>query len=103
MENEPAKQETEIEALARLVKAGFDRMDERFEKVDERFVAIDQRFTDVNKRIDGLSYRVGQLDAKLDEHRQESKAEHAALRAVVGGLSHTLTDHEERIKMLEGE
>jgi predicted nucleic acid-binding Zn-ribbon protein len=110
MENGSPKGETEIEVLARLVKDGFDRMDkgfqemdERFEKVDERFVAIDQRFTDVNKRIDNLSYKVDQLDAKLDTHRQETKDGFDAVHRVIGGMSHTLTDHEERIKELEGE
>jgi predicted transcriptional regulator len=37
--------------------------------------------------------RRNQLDAKM-EKRQEAKTEHAALRGVVGGMSHTLADHE---------
>ena len=110
MENAPKREEIEIETLARLVKTGFDRTDKGFEEmragftaVDERFVAIDRKFMDVNKRIDNLSYKVDQLDLKLEAHRQETKDGFAAVRAVVGGMSHTLADHEERIKMLEGE
>jgi hypothetical protein len=53
--------------------------------------------------LKGLSYKVDQLEAKLDQNRQETKDEHAALRGVVGGMSHTFADHEERIKALEGE
>jgi hypothetical protein len=50
----------------------------------------------------GISNKVDQLSDKVDEHRQETKADHAALRSVVGGMSHTVADHEERIKALEG-
>jgi predicted nucleic acid-binding Zn-ribbon protein len=110
MENEPPKAETEIEMLARLVKDGFDRMDKGFEAMhagfantDERFAAVDERFTDVNKRIDNLNYKVDQLDAKVDAHRQETKDGFAGIHRVIGGMSHTLADHEERIKALEGE
>jgi archaellum component FlaC len=101
MEN--GTEETEIEKLARLVKDGFDRMDERFGSVDEQLAKVDERFTTVNKRLDNLDYKVGQLDAKLDLHRQETKDGFAVVRAVMGGISHTLADHEERIKELEGE
>jgi hypothetical protein len=110
MENTPNGGETEVELLARLVKAGLDRMDKGFEEmhadfaaVDERFVAIDQRFTDVNKRIDNLSYKVDQLDAKVETHRQETKDGFASFKAIIGSLSHTVVDHEERIKAPEGE
>jgi len=103
MENEPAKQETEIETLARMVKAGFDRMDGGFEEMRAGFSKTDERFKAVDKRIDNLSYKVDQLDAKLGAHRQETKDGFAGLHRVIGGMSHTLTDHEERIKALEGE
>jgi uncharacterized coiled-coil DUF342 family protein len=110
MENTPDMGETEIELLARLVKAGLDRMDKGFEemhagfvKTDERFATVDERFTDVTKRIDNLSYKVDQLDAKLGAHRQETKDGFASFQAIIGSLSHTVVDHEERIKELEGE
>ena len=50
-----------------------------------------------------MSYKVDQLDAKLDQHRQETKDGFDTMRRVMGGMSHTLADHEERIKALEGE
>ena len=104
MENNPEKKESEIEALARIVKAGFDRMDTEFAGVRDE---ISAGFAAVNKRIDGvqqnLGYRIDQLDQKLDQHRQETKDDFDAMRRVGGGISRTLTDHEERIKALEGE
>jgi len=103
VENTPEKEETEIEKLVRIVKSGFDRMDERFEKVDEQFPKVDERFTDVSKRIDNLSYKVDQLEGKLDQHRQETKDGFAGIHRAMGGMSRTLTDHEERIKALDGE
>jgi hypothetical protein len=39
MENEPEKKESEIEALARMVKAGFDRMDAEFAGVRDEMNA----------------------------------------------------------------
>jgi uncharacterized coiled-coil protein SlyX len=114
MENEPAKQETEIEALARMVKAGFDRMDTEFAgvrgemtagsaAVNKRIDHLDTRVGSVEKGLQGLSYKVDQLDAKVEKYHHETKTDIAALRGVVGGFSHTLTDHEDRIKALEGE
>ena len=50
----------------------------------------------------GLGYKVDQIDAKLDQHRQETKDGFAAVHRVIGGMSHTLADHEERMKTLEG-
>jgi hypothetical protein len=41
--------------------------------------------------------------AKVDEHRKETKVDNVALRSVVGGMSYTRADHEERINALEGE
>lgn len=103
MENGEPKSESEIDALARIVKDGFDRMDKGFEEMRAGFASADSRFTTVNKRIDTLSYRVDQLDQKLDQHRQETKDGFAAVHRMIGGMSHTLADHEERLKALEGE
>jgi hypothetical protein len=60
-------------------------------------------FAASSNSLDVLNKKVDRVDAKLDQHRQETKADHATLRGVVGSMSHTLTDHEERIKALEGE
>ncbi len=100
---DPKGEETEVELLARLVKASLDRMDKGFQEMRVGFAAADERFTTVNKRIDTLTYKVDQFDTKLDQHRQETKDGFAAIRGVMGGMSHTLADHEERIKALEGE
>ena len=44
-----------------------------------------------------------QLNHKLDQHRQETKDGFDGFPRVVGGMAHTLADHQERIKALEGE
>ena len=49
-----------------------------------------------------LNQKIDRVDTKLDVHRQETKDGFAGLHRVVGGLSHTLADHEERLKALEG-
>ena len=103
MENETPKSETEIETLARMVKAGFDRMDGGFEEMRAGFSKTDERFKAVDKRIDNLSYKVDQLDGKVEKYHQETKTDLAAIRGVIGGISHTLVDHEERLKVLEGD
>ena len=103
MENKEQPKIT-LDKLAEMVASGFAEVQEKIDgsvgglrtEMNAGFAAVDRRFTVMSQRID-------QLDAKLEAHRQETKAEHAALRAVVGGMSHTLADHEERIKMLEGE
>lgn len=59
------------------------------------FAAVDRRFTVVGQRID-------QLDAKLGEHRRTNDG-FETIRRVVGGMSRTQSDHEDRIKALEGE
>lgn len=113
-ESNPQKEETDLHTLIRITTAGFERMDSEFQSIDDRFTVIDARFTEVdasfaaiNRRIDNLgeslSYKIDQLDAKVENYHQETKTDLAALRGVVQGMSHTLTDHEERIKTLEGE
>ena len=70
MKNEP-KPEKEIEALARIVKTGFDRMDAGFEEVNQRVDALDNRVADVERGLKGLSCKVDQPDQKLDQNREE--------------------------------
>ena len=53
--------------------------------------------------INSLKQKIEQLDQKLDQHRQETQDGFAAAHRVIGGISHTLADHEVRIKALEGE
>ena len=107
MENDQPKRIT-IDDLAAMVAKGFADVEVKIDAavgdlrtdMNGRLAAVE---TGLSKRIDNLSYKVDQIDQKLDTHRQESKTDHAALRAVVGGMSRTLTDHEERIKALEGD
>jgi tetrahydromethanopterin S-methyltransferase subunit G len=99
--------ESEIEKLARMVKEGFDRMGEQFERIDRRFDTLSGEMRDgfaaVNKRVDLLDQKVDRVDAKLDQHRQETKDGFAAVHRFIGDISTTLSDHEQRIKELEGE
>jgi len=76
-----------MDSFAKIVKEGFDAVDERFTKIDERFTKIDERFDvmasvtqsqfaevkeefrNVNERIDVLSTNVDgfvQLHRKLE-------------------------------------
>ena len=109
MENEQEPKIT-IDQLAGMMANGFAEMHDRFEKVDARFDAIDvrlegadHRFAGIDKRLDLLNQKIDRVDAKVEAHRQETKDGFAGLHRVVGGMSHTLADHEERLTALEGE
>jgi phage shock protein A len=106
MENDPPKRIT-IDQLAAMMANGFAEMRDQFATLETHVGDLGGRVasmeTGLNKRIDTLSYKIDQLDQKLEAHRQETKDGFAAVRAVMSGISHTLTDHEERIKELEGE
>jgi tetrahydromethanopterin S-methyltransferase subunit G len=93
--------ETEIEQLARMVQTGFAEMHERFEKIDERFDGVDRRFAGIETRLEVLDQKIDRVDAKLDRHRQETKDGFAGVHRVLGGISATLADHDERIKAFE--
>ena len=69
----PARKETEIESLARVVVAGFGRMDKRFEQVDKRFEQMDEK----------LNERLGLVDSQL------------------ASINHTLNNHSERLDRIE--
>ncbi|GEM_PF-3150265 len=45
--------------IGRLVKQGFEQVDERFAHIDERFTQVDERFTQMEARFD-------RVDAQLD-------------------------------------
>jgi hypothetical protein len=117
--------ETEIEKLARMVKSGFDDMQKQFGEVreemhtgfadlrgemtagfaavDERFAGVDERIAGIDKHMNVLDQKIDHVDAKLDAHREETKDGFTAVHRAIGGLSATLVDHEERLKVLEGE
>jgi predicted nucleic acid-binding Zn-ribbon protein len=113
MENAEPKRIT-IDELARMMANGFAEMRDQFAtlethvgdvevKLGNRIERLDTRMGSVERGLENLNYKVDQLDDKLEAHRQETKDGFAAVRAVMGGISHTLADHEERIKELEGE
>ena len=52
------KKNITIEDLARMVKSGFDGVDERFKKVDERFDNVDYHFNIVGKRLDQIEKKL---------------------------------------------
>jgi hypothetical protein len=85
--------ETEIEKLARMVESGFAEMRGEFADVRQ----------EMRKGFNRLDEKIDRVQANLDQHRQETKDGFAAVHRVIGGLSATLTDHEERIRELEGE
>jgi phage shock protein A len=99
-----------IDRLAGMMANGFAEMRDQFATLenhigdlDTHVAALDTRLLGVERGLNGLSYKVDQLDAKVETYHQETKSDLAAIRGVMGGMSHTLTDHEERIKALEGE
>ena len=106
MENGGGEQIT-LDELARMMANGFAEIREQFAALESHVGDLDMRVggaeAGLSRRIDNLRYKVDQVDLKLDQHRQETKDGFAALHGVVGGLSHTLTDHEERIKEMGGE
>ena len=53
---------TTLDSLARMVKGGFDGVDEGFKKVDKRFDKVDKRFDKVDKRFDKVEVRLGNLE-----------------------------------------
>jgi archaellum component FlaC len=109
MENEQPKRIT-IEQLAGMMANGFAEMRDQFATLenhigdlDTHVGALDTPMVGVEKGIKGVSYKVDQLDAKVETYHQENKDGFDSVRRVMGGMSHTLADHEERLKALEGE
>jgi phage shock protein A len=109
MQNEQPKRIT-MDQLAGMMANGFAEMRDQFATLenhigdlDTHVGALDTRVVGVERGLNGLSYKVDQLDAKIETYHQETKADLAALRGVMGGMSHTVTDHEERLRALEGE
>ena len=102
MENEE-KAEMTMDELARMMANGFAEMRDQFATLENHIGDLDTRVMGVEKGVKGHSYKVDQLDAKLDQHRQETKDGFAAVHRVINSVAHTLADHEERLKALEGD
>jgi len=102
--------ETDFEKLARMIKNGFDAVDERFTSmdarftsVDERFDALDEKFEETGKKIVALDRKFDGLHAALTEYREETATRFDALESVLGGAVRLLNDHDKRISNLEHE
>jgi septal ring factor EnvC (AmiA/AmiB activator) len=52
--------------LARLIKKGFDGVDERFNAVDQRFDSVDTRLKAMDKRFDGIDTQLKTVNNRLD-------------------------------------
>ena len=81
----------------------FATLENHIGDLDTHVGNLDARVVGVEKGLKGLSYKVDQLDAKVEFHRQETKDGFATLHPIIGSLSHTVVDHEKRLKELEGE
>jgi phage shock protein A len=109
MENEQPKRVT-IDQLAGMMANGFAEMRDQFASLENHIGDLDTHVGQLDARVAGvenglkeLSYKVDQLDAKVETHRQETKDGFDAMRRAMGGMSHTLADHEERLRGLEEE
>ncbi len=57
-----------FDALARIVKEGFERMETRFEAIDQRFTGMDFRFDRLEGRVDQVERNlVGEIKALREE------------------------------------
>jgi len=99
MENEAPKRIT----IAGMMATAFAEMRDQFATLENHIGDLDTRVGSVEKGLEGLSYKVDQLELKVDQHRQETKDGFLGGHRLIGGVPATLTDHEERIKALEGD
>lgn len=64
----------------------FEGIDKRFDAIDNRFDVADKRFEDINERFDTQDQTIANIDLKFDiyrdEHRQQFKLLHEAIRGV---------------------
>ena len=61
------RKETGTEMLARLMKQGFDRVDERFEGLDKRLDSMDEKLGSMDGRIGSLEQEIVALNLAQDE------------------------------------
>ncbi len=66
------------ENLGRMIKKGFDGVDERFkenaeqhQEIFERFEKIDERFEKIDERFDNVNARLDTIETDLKEIKQE--------------------------------
>ncbi|MBI4090516.1 MAG: hypothetical protein HY422_00665 [Candidatus Komeilibacteria bacterium] len=112
-----AKREVTNSDLAKMIKQGFDGVDDRFNEtakkadVNSRFDAIEQRFEVVDKRFEGIDHRLNAIEHRLDltVTRSEMERRFDAVDRRFDSVDHQLheiketilADHEKRILTIE--
>ncbi len=84
------KPETELEALARLVRNGFERMDARFEEVGVRFEQVDARFEKIDSRFEEVDSKFEKVASRFD-----------LIDTQFATLRYELNDHTRRLDRIE--
>jgi hypothetical protein len=54
-----------IEDLAKIMKIGFDSVDQRFDVMDQRFDVMDQRFDVMDRRFETMDQRFDAMDIRF--------------------------------------
>lgn len=66
--------ETTNEELARMIKVGFDHVDERFEQVDKRFEQVDEQLKQIKKDVGIIKTQTERRDDyavdRIEEHEK---------------------------------
>lgn len=89
-----------IDELARMMANGFGEIRDQFATLEQHIGDVDGRVLSVERGVNGLKYKVDQVELKLDEHRQETKDGFAGVHRLIGGISTSLADHEDRLQAL---
>ena len=78
----PKKKESGIDMLARMMKNGFDRMDDGFAMVDKRFDKVENRLDGVESRLDGVEGRLDGVESRLGSLEIEQRETNRRLDAI---------------------
>lgn len=92
-----------IDERARMMANGFAEMRDQSATLERHIGDVDERVLNVERGVDGLEYKGDQVEFKVDEHRQETKDGFTGVHRLIGGISATLADHEDRLQALNGE
>ena len=66
-ENMDQETKQEFNNLAKIIKQGFDGVDERFQGVDEGFQSVNKKFELVYERLDNLERGHGDIKLRLGQ------------------------------------
>ena len=108
--------EEKMDSFAKIVKEGFDAVDERFNSVDERldvmasvtqtqFAEVNEKLERMDKRIDGLYTLIDSfitLHQKLDIELTALRDKYNHLSKAHNGLANEHRDLVARVTRLEG-